>query len=58
MPLRLPSPAAQASAVLRLNPAIGYLRPNSEYCLMKLVTWLPARLEAMRSGFACRIFSR
>jgi hypothetical protein len=52
MPLRFPSPAAQASAVFRLKPAIGYFRPNSAYCLMKLVTWLPARLEAMMSGFA------
>src|SRR3979490_381680 len=26
VPLRLPSPAAQASAVLRLNPTIGYGR--------------------------------
>src|SRR5712671_4592093 len=45
VPARLPSPAAQASAVLRLNPTIGYGRPNSAYCLIRLVTWLPARLQ-------------
>src|SRR5215469_5905134 len=58
VPLRLPSPAAQASAVLRLNPTIGYGSPNSAYCLIRLVTWLPARLEHTTSGFACRILSR
>src|SRR5215470_12047215 len=56
MPPRLPSPAAHASAVFRLKPTTGYGRPNSEYCLTKLVTWLPPRLVEMRSGFACRIF--
>src|SRR3546814_2229583 len=32
VPLRLPSPAAQASAVLRLKPTVGQGRPNSAYC--------------------------
>src|SRR5215471_1236405 len=58
VPLRLPSPAAQASAVLRLKPTIGKGRPNSAYCLTKLVTWLPARLEQTTSGLARRIFNR
>src|SRR6185312_13209574 len=58
IPDRLPGPAAQASAILRLKPARGIFRPNSAYCLMKLVTWLPARLHAITSGFAWRIFSR
>src|SRR5215467_12752727 len=57
VPLRLPSPAAHASAVLRLKPTIGKGRPNSAYCLTKLVTWLPARLEQTTSGLARRIFS-
>src|SRR5262245_16740435 len=58
IPERLPSPAAQASAVLRLKPSTGYGRPNSAYCLTKLVTWLPARLVATTSGRAWRILSR
>src|SRR6476619_7361466 len=38
VPLKLPSPAAHASAVLRLKPTIGYGSPNSAYCLIRLVT--------------------
>src|SRR3546814_1322249 len=58
VPLRLPSPAAQASAVLRLKPTVGQGRPNSAYCFTKLVTWLPARLRQTMSGCAWRTFSR
>src|SRR6202043_3408325 len=58
VPLRLPSPAAQASAVLRLKPTIGQGRPNSAYCLISVVTWLPARLEQTTSGLACRTFNK
>src|SRR3546814_18778444 len=56
VPLRLPSPAAQASAVLRLKPTVGQGRPNSAYCFTKLVTWLPARLRQTLSGCAWRTF--
>ena len=48
---------AQASAVSKPKPPTGKVRPNSEYCLRKLVIWLPARFEITRSGFAARISS-
>ena len=43
---------------LLIYPATANGSPNSEYCLTKLVTWLPARLVAIRSGFAPSTFSR
>src|SRR5690348_8336310 len=50
VPLRLPSPAAHASAVFRLNPTVGKGRPYSAYCFTKFVTWLPARFRHTTSG--------
>ena len=46
----MPCPAAQASAVSKPKPATGKGRPNSEYCLRKLVIWLPARLKIDQVG--------
>ena len=40
-----PCPRAQATAVSKPKPATGNVRPNSAYCLRKLVIWLPARLD-------------
>src|SRR6516164_9113237 len=45
-------PAPQATTVSKPKPATGNGRPYSEYCLRKLVIWLPARFDTTRSGRA------
>ena len=52
MPKKLPLPAPQATAVSKPKPATGKCRPNSAYCLRKLVIWLPARLDDHEVGLA------